>query len=485
MKGLLQKAGKKRTTDNNNPGIQSIDPVKDEIYSEIDRMVEKLHAEAASVSTDFSVIKNDTVIPLIVIIGSIIVLFGGGLFFLSFYNSKEKTILTIRNRVLSTESKILAAVKAESEEQLEIRDQRIKSIQNQLSTAIEDRNRLKEDTEKTLDAREEELRNSMNETLEAERAKLIEQGLSSEDIQKKIIETSNRLQAENKIVMNNFKEQYEQELAEKELAMSIKIEEYQNNLEQSKSEQTRLEDLIEQKEKELIIKFSEQSAALENRNESVLNQIKEIENVKTKESLVFSQILSSYESIERKIENGEFENALKEIANLEHFLEQDSILVLPGVKERIPVEKFVMNTLKSSINMEITIENVFPQEKARLNTDIDILERKLSAAAINLRSKEEQIQQTEKEREALNNILIKIGDTKKDTGDQEQILDLLGTKILLKQVLSAEPVKSQHPDLLDQIELYFDVLGDTQKEEGRKAVLTEINNLLESLPSTE
>ncbi len=485
MKGLLQRAGKKRTTDNNNPGIQSIDSVKVEIYSEIDRMVDKLHAEAAAVSTEFSVIKNDTVIPLIVIIGSIIVLLGGGLFFLSFYNSKEQTILTTRNRVLSTESKILAAVKAESEEQLEIRDQRIKSIQNQLSTAIEDRNRLKENTERTLNKREEELRRAMNSTLEAEREKLMEQGLSSEDIRKKIEETSNRLEAENQSAMNDFKEQYEKELAEKELAMSIQIEEYQKNLEQSKSEQIRLEDLIAQKEKELVQKFSEQSAALENQNESVLNQIKEIENVKTKESLVFSQILSSYESIERKIENGEFENALKEIANLEHFLEQDSVLVLPGVKERIPVEKFVMNTLKSSINMEITIENVFPQEKARLNTDIDILERKLSAASINLRSKEEQIQQTEKEREALNNILIKIGDTINDTGDQEQILDLLGTKILLKQVLSTEPVKSQHPDLLDQIELYFDVLGDTQKEEGRRAVLTEISNLLESLPSTE
>jgi hypothetical protein len=485
MKGLLKKAGKKRTTDNNNPGTQSIDSVKAEIYSEIDRMVDKLHAEAAAVSTEFSVIKNDTVIPLIVIIGSIIVLLGGGLFFLSFYNSKEQTILTIRNRVLSTESKILAAVKAESEEQLEIRDQRIKSIQNQLSTAIEDRNRLKENTERTLNKREEELRSAMNITLEAERAKLVEQGLSSEDIQKKIEETSNRLEAENQSAMNDFKEQYEKELAEKELAMSIQIEEYQKNLEQSKSEQTRLEDLIAQKEKELVQKFNEQSAALENQNESVLNQIKEIENVKTKESLVFSQIFASYESIERKIENGEFENALKEIANLEHFLEQDSVLALPGVKERIPVEKFVMNTLKSSINMEITIENVFPQEKAGLNTDIDILERKLSAAANNLKSKEEQIQQAEKEREALNNILIKIGNTKKDIGDQEQILDLLGTKILLKQVLSTEPVITQHPDLLNQIELYFDVLGDTQKEEGRKAVLTEISNLLESLPSTE
>jgi hypothetical protein len=158
MKGLLQSAGKKRTKNNNKADIKPLDPAKDGIYSEIDRMVEKMHAETAVVSADFSVIKNDTVIPLIVIIGSIIVLLGGGLFFLSFYNSKEQNILTTTSRLLSAESKILAAVKADSEEQMEIRDQQIQSIQTQLSTAIEDRKKLKEDTEKTLTVREEELR---------------------------------------------------------------------------------------------------------------------------------------------------------------------------------------------------------------------------------------------------------------------------------------------------------------------------------------
>ena len=401
MKGLLQRAVGKHKKD-----IQVVDPIKVEIYSEIDRMVEKLHAETTAVSTNFAVIKNDTIIPLIVIIGSIIVLFGGALFFLSFYNSKEKTILTTRNVVLSTESKILAAVKAESEEQLEIRDQQIKNIRNQLSTAIEDRNRLKENTEKTLNAREEELRKAMAETLEAERAELAGQGLSKVDIQKKIAETSSRLESENQSAMNDFKEQYEQELAEKELAMSIKIEEYKKNLEQSQSEQTRLKEQIAQREKELMQNLDNRIAALEDERKLTLSQLEEMEDESNR-------------------------------------------------------------------------------EKASLSADIDNLKRKLSDAAIKLRSKEEQIQQAEKEQEVLNKILMKVGDIKKDTSDQEQILDLLETKILLKQVLSSEPVKSQHPELLDQIELYFDVFGDTRKEEGRTAALTEINNLLESLTHTE
>ncbi|MCK5200935.1 MAG: hypothetical protein KAR21_21425, partial [Spirochaetales bacterium] len=116
MKGLLQRADRRRKTRGNRSNTREIDPVKVEIYSEIDRMIDGLHAEALEVSTGFSVIKNDSIIPLLVIISSIIILIGGSLFFLSFYNNKEKTILTTRNSVLSAESKVLAAVKAESEE---------------------------------------------------------------------------------------------------------------------------------------------------------------------------------------------------------------------------------------------------------------------------------------------------------------------------------------------------------------------------------
>ncbi len=65
--------------------------------------------------------------------------------------------------------------------------------------------------------------------------------------------------------------------------------------------------------------------------------------------------------------------------------------------------------------------------------------------------------------------------------DQEQILDLLAAKVLLKQILSAESVKSQYPDMLDQLELFLSIYGDTQKEYGRSDAINEINHLLEYL----
>jgi hypothetical protein len=493
MRGLLQKAAEIRNISDNRDRNQETDSVKEEIYSEIDRIISKLHAETVSFSTDFSVIKKDSVIPLIVIIGSLIVLLGGGLFFLSFYNSREKTMLTTRSRVLSAESKILAAVKAESEEQLEIRDQRIQSIQNQLHTAIQDRDKLREDSERTLQAREEELRKAMEDALESERAKLVEQGLSGEDIQKRIMETSSRLEAQNQAKLDEFRTQYEKELEEKELAMSRQIDEYQESLEQSLGEQNRLQDLIKQREEEMLREFRGQSAALEDQRESVLTRLKQIQDVNSKEQIVFAQLLASYGSIEKRIENSEYEAAMAEIGNLENFLKQDSVSRLPGVKARIPVENFIINTLRESISMEKTIEEIFPQEKAGLYGDIRKLESRLTNQSAELQAQEELILQADREQKERNVLILKVADLQNEYSsyinrvpeseqpDQEQILDLLAAKVLFKQIVLTESVKSQYPDLLDQLELYLSIFGDNQKEDGRSAAINEINYLLESL----
>jgi len=485
MKGLLQKAHYKLSTVGNKPDLQKTDPVKAEIYSEIDGMVDKLHEDALAVSSNYSVSKNDGIIPLVVITSSIIILIAGGLFFLNFYNSKEKTIVSTRNRVLSTESKILAAVKAESEQQLEIRDQRINSIQIQLSTAIEDRKKLKEDTEKTLNARELELKNAMDKTLEAERVKLLEQGLSSEDIQKKIAETSSKLEAENKSLMDDFKKQYEQELREKELAMTRQIDNFKKTLQESQLEQNRLQEKIKQKELDLQTALNEQSAALGAQKNSLQNLLKDKEAQNNREQLVFSKLLSSYKGIEDQIKNKNFETAGAEIETIEDYLNQESVSGLPEVKVRLNTENFIISTLQDSISREKIITEVFPKEKAELKSDISNLKRQLSNSVFELKAKDAKLQQTEKEHEILKSLIEKVEIIDRNTTSQEQIVDLLETKTLLKQVLSSEPLKSQYPQLLDQVELYFDALGDTKKEEGRKTVLNELDKLMEPLNSVD
>jgi hypothetical protein len=64
---------------------------------------------------------------------------------------------------------------------------------------------------------------------------------------------------------------------------------------------------------------------------------------------------------------------------------------------------------------------------------------------------------------------------------QAQVLALLETKLRVRQVLSSEPVRSQHPGLYEQLEQYLDAFGREQRQEGQSAVLSDALTVLDSL----
>jgi hypothetical protein len=64
---------------------------------------------------------------------------------------------------------------------------------------------------------------------------------------------------------------------------------------------------------------------------------------------------------------------------------------------------------------------------------------------------------------------------------QAQVLALLETKLRVRQVLSSEPVRSQHPGLYEQLEQYLDAFAREQRQEGQSAVLSDALAVLDGL----
>src|SRR5208282_1688342 len=70
-----------------------------------------------------------------------------------------------------------------------------------------------------------------------------------------------------------------------------------------------------------------------------------------------------------------------------------------------------------------------------------------------------------------------------DPSSPESLATLLQTKILLRQVLDAEPVISQYPDLAAKTERYFDAVTAKARDDGRKEALDVLDSLLGKLQS--
>ena len=71
-----------------------------------------------------------------------------------------------------------------------------------------------------------------------------------------------------------------------------------------------------------------------------------------------------------------------------------------------------------------------------------------------------------------------IAGSSNDTG---QLISLLDTKILLKEVIASDSIREEYPDLHEKMELYFEAYGKEKERAGRDAALEEIVALTEYL----
>jgi chromosome segregation ATPase len=64
---------------------------------------------------------------------------------------------------------------------------------------------------------------------------------------------------------------------------------------------------------------------------------------------------------------------------------------------------------------------------------------------------------------------------------QAKVLELVDTKLQVREVLSSEPVRSQYPELYDAMEEYFDTYGKVQLQSGQEEALKDANAVLDDL----
>lgn len=69
--------------------------------------------------------------------------------------------------------------------------------------------------------------------------------------------------------------------------------------------------------------------------------------------------------------------------------------------------------------------------------------------------------------------------------DRQQLEELLETKTLIREVLSSDAVRREHPELYEEMELYLDALGDRRVSEGETqglyAAVTALQELMEGI----
>lgn len=360
MASLLQRARQIQDRLKEKTAIEAIPPEeREKIYNEIDQAVSSNKLRIEKNTFSFTPVSSDIKLLVLINLGAFILIVGLSITFYFMFNQAETSIVSEKENVVSAESRLLQALKEESEQQLGEKERQIQNIQGRLENMRLEQEKLISDSQEQADKLEAELRQSFEEELENERRKLQNEGLSSESIDQKLKEFELAKQAEYQKQIDLMKEELEEERLAKEKALNDLITGYEQNLESARTDRIAMEEELKRQyaEKEQEYAAREQESAereqvYESERDKAVAMLAGFDQLQKKEGLVIDQIFSMYSNINDSIKNSQYESAEKNLDNLENFLNQDNVAGLPAILYRRETDIFMIQSLQKLIEIE-------------------------------------------------------------------------------------------------------------------------------------
>jgi tetratricopeptide (TPR) repeat protein len=554
---------------------------KRQIADQIDRLMADNRIEVSPENLSYVSRRNGALLPLF----SNIAIFAAAIIALLvislFLNHQENSIAVSGSAILTTESKLIAALKQETDQQLQQRDRAIVDAQNKLSAVSREKEQLRGQADSIIRAREQELKDEFDRTIAAERDRLEKQGTAAASVGQKMKTFEDAEKRRLAPELERARQRAETDLAAKQQALVSAETQYQGELEAARQERLRLQDESRQKEEELQ-KETEKAQQAEGEGTRVGAELARLRNQQDQERLVNDQITAGYAQVNVSLQENRYDQALDGLASLRKILDNDSVAALPAILRRRAVEIFLIGSLEEMIRTrqagtsaegsslfkdvtemvkhgdelshsgnvqgaraayEAAIEKIPPLSSAfgklqdMKNVEVTSVLRQANVfyQAGNFQATIDRYQQSvglllndktlarqltdsltnagyhllaadalaqlgrlktdEQKRQDLSARLRDIGAQYKayvalvprssasDPGSPESLATLLQAKILLRQVLDTDPVRSQYPDLAAKTERYIDAVSAKAKNDGRKEALDVLDSLLGKIQS--
>ncbi len=561
---------------------------KRQITDQIDRLMADNRIEVSPENLSYVSRRNGALLPLFSNIAILSVVIIALLVISHFLNRQERSIATSGTAILTAESKLIAALRQEADQQLQQRDRTIVDAQNKLNAISREKEQLRGQADSIIRAREQELKDDFDRNLAAERDRLEKQGMAAASVEQKMkaFQDAERQQLEQQLA--GARQQAEADLAAKQEAFAAQEAQYQRDLEAARQERIRMQDETRQKEAELQKQYAQKAQQAEDEGARVGAELARLRAQQDQEKLVLDQLTAGYAQVNESLQAARYDQAQEGLASLRKLLDDDSVAALPTVQRRRSVEVFLISSLEelvkarqagtstdsaslaqtSSIISEVTdlvrrgdeLAHSGDAQGARLayeaalgkvpplaaasgkiqdmrNNDAAALLRQANVfyQAGNFQASIDRYQQTvglllndkvlarqltdsltkagyrifaaddlaqlarlkstDQKRQEVNARLRDIRAQYKayvaliprssaaDPSSPESLATLLQAKILLRQVLDTEPVRSQYPDLAAKTERYIDAVSARAKDEGRKEALDALDSLFGKLQS--
>ncbi len=278
-----------------------------------------------------------------------------------------------------------------------------------------------------------------------------------------------------------------------------------------------------------------------------LQELRQIRDRSRNEEFILNQISASYKQIAEAVSRKDYLQAESGILSLETLIDREDLSGYPGLDSRKAADRLLLTALSTLIYLpaneteggikpappfletgldarEEELQELIARGRAHYEAgekelsreaylqafalfppltegykqlkamDISAERQRLTAEGYTLLSDEQRllIEQAVREREIrekmvsdLDRIRSAVEEKESDASDQDELVEMLKMKVLLKEVLVSDAVRKEYPDLTRTLERYLQSYGVLKESSGRSLVLMDINEMMDALSTGE
>jgi hypothetical protein len=296
------------------------------------------------------------------------------------FNKQEDVLAAGTGTIVSAESKLIETLREESQAQMQEKDREILAFREQLQETLAEQQRLREETDRTLQEREQQLEQRLQQAIAEERQRLLDQGQSDTAIAERLRTFEAEKRAELEAEFTTFRRQTEEAAAAREATLAGLVSDYEQNLQAAQAERSELERRLEQREAELQQQFEERAEELESDRARVAEQLSRLQEQQRQEQLVRDQILGAYERVNESIAGGDYALALEQLESIRSYLDREPARSLAGIQRRRSVELFLVSSLEDLIQSRSAEVSLDTQSLIAAGSRIEALNQGVSRA---------------------------------------------------------------------------------------------------------
>ncbi len=330
----------------------SLDEQK-EIRAEIEKVATQNRIVVSPEAFLVKAAKRGSLFPIMVNVAAVLVVAAGLALFYFLFQRGETRIAREDTATITAEGKLLEAVKKESDARLQEKNQQINQIEGRLAEIERQRQDLQANLDARVRDRETQLRARMAAELEAERARLQKQGLSEQDIEKKLNSLSAQQNASFARQLDAFRAEAETERKRSEAALASLKAQFNADLEKANADRQQVLADSRQKEAELQAQLAQRTRELQSAEAQTQQQLAALTSQKQQEDLVAQQLIGLYSVAQSDIAAKDYSKALTSLQAISSYVNSPEVAILPAIAKRRPVDQFIVDSLTRLVQGEM------------------------------------------------------------------------------------------------------------------------------------